>query len=227
METGFARQYYEAARSDHWWFRGRVELVRLLVERFGLESGLVLDLGAGSNSLFGQDFNIVKLDIARPEGALGSFVRASATSLPFGGSTFQGVGAFDLIEHVASTDQLLGEAHRVIVPGGFIIGTVPAHQFLWSKHDIRVGHVRRYTKRQVVTMLEAAGFDVPWCGAFYGFLLAPAVIRKLIPSNAGMGSPGPTTNRTLTALARRSALRAIRGRGVGLSIAVVGRKPGI
>lgn len=219
METDFARHYYEVARADHWWFRGRKELVsELLKQSFGDGGGRVVDLGAGSDTLFSEVFDVVKIDIVRPEGELGRFVRASAVDLPFRDDSFDGAGAFDVIEHVAEVDKLLGELRRVVRPAGFVLATVPAHQWLWSHHDVNVGHVRRYERGELAAVFEQAGFDVVWCGTFYGFLILPALVRRALGLATDMGEPPEPLNQMLSSIASRSVRSALRGRRPGLSI---------
>lgn len=221
MESEFARQYYESARSDHWWFQGRAELVGALLAQSTTVSGLALDLGAGSESLFPAEFDVIKLDLVRPAGDLKSFVQASALELPFPDQKFDAVGAFDLIEHVADAGSLMSEIARVVSPGGVVLATVPAYQWLWSPHDERVGHIRRYEREEVASLFKGAGLRIVWCSSFYGFLVLPAIVRKLLRLSTTMGSPRSGTNQALAVLSRASARRALRGASWGLSIGVM------
>jgi ubiquinone/menaquinone biosynthesis C-methylase UbiE len=54
-----------------------------------------------------------------------SFLLASATALPFETGIFGLVTAFEVIEHLASWRQLLGEARRVLTPGGLFLVSTP------------------------------------------------------------------------------------------------------
>lgn len=221
VEPEFARHYYEAARGNHWWFRGRRDLIIELLRYTGAQSGVVLDLGAGSETLFPATFDVVKLDLVRPTGDLPHFVRAAASSLPFRSGIFSGVGAFDLLEHVDDVTHLIAEVKRVLKPGGFVLVTVPAHQWLWSPHDVRVGHVRRYNRKALRQIFEAALLEVKWCGSFFGFLLPAAILRKLFRLSPEMVDPAPILNRFLGLIASRSARSAARDRRPGLSIGLV------
>jgi SAM-dependent methyltransferase len=218
VDSDFARHYYEAARADHWWFLGRKELIKGLIERTGARSGLVLDLGAGSHTLFPAEFSVVNVDVARPKGELGRFVQASATCLPFQNRSFLGIGAFDVIEHIGEVGLLMDELRRVLEPGGFVLATAPAYQRLWSQHDSRVGHVRRYDITSLKALFEQAGFDVMWCGTFYGFLLIPAVVRSTLGLSPGMGKPHVVINRILARIAEHSARSALKRKRPGLSV---------
>jgi 2-polyprenyl-3-methyl-5-hydroxy-6-metoxy-1,4-benzoquinol methylase len=65
----------------------------------------------------------------------------------------------DVIEHFQDpVDVLLRETTRVLAPDGRLVVSVPAHQWLWSAFDDRVGHVRRYTRAALRADLAAVGF---------------------------------------------------------------------
>lgn len=224
MDPDFARQYYESAGMEHWWFRGRARMVAsLLADRVATKNGLVVDLGAGSVSLFPSAFEVVKVDLVIPDGVMGHFVKASVSNMPFRDGSFVGAGLFDVLEHLEDPGIVLAEARRLILPGGFLVYTVPAFQSLWSSHDDLVGHVRRFRPAQVQRLLGENGFDADTPSMFYGFLLAPAVVRKLTGLPSPMALPSPRVNSLLTRVAVRSADAGYRssGRRVGLSISGV------
>ncbi len=82
----------------------------------------------------------------------------------------------DVLEHVDDEAELLEGAGRIVVPGGQLVITVPAHAFLWSEHDRFLEHRRRYGKRQLVGVLEGAGLHVTECFYFY---CVPFVLRAV------------------------------------------------
>ena len=223
MDPDFARQYYESAEREHWWFRGRAKMVEnLLAQCLPCKAGRVVDLGAGSVSLFPAAFDVVKVDMVVPDGVAGHFVKASVANMPFRDGSFVGAGLFDVLEHLTDPEVVLGEARRVIGPGGFLIYTVPAFQSLWSRHDDLVGHVRRYRPFQVQRLLAANGFEPQTTSMFYGFLLGPALVRKLTGLPSPMALPSPRLNNLLSRIAVASANAASKsGRRFGLSISGV------
>jgi SAM-dependent methyltransferase len=226
VEPDFARHYYEASTPDHWWFRGRATLISWLAAGHQLEHERALDLGAGSLTMLPNRLETVRLDMVVPNPVgEGPFVKASALRLPFRDTAFGVVGLFDLIEHVEDEAGLLSEINRVLRPGGAVVLTAPAHQWLWSDHDVKARHVRRYGVRELVSTFEQSGFRVEFVRQFYGFLLIPAVLRKFLGLAGGMGRPPEPLNRLLVHVARASVRRAHRGRSrLGLSIALLARR---
>jgi SAM-dependent methyltransferase len=226
VDPRFARQYYESAATNHWWFQGRARLVSRALVRAGFEQGTTADLGAGAVSLFPQGFDVIKLDAIIPAGVEGAFVQASVEHLPFRDEAFAGVGLFDVLEHTDDHEGVLNEARRVVRQGGFVVVTVPAYQVLWSRHDELVGHVRRYRLADIEGLLSVADLSIAWISTFYGFLVLPALVRKLMGVTPAMTVPRPLLNRALGRLATASADRALkRRRAVGLSIAALAIRP--
>ena len=223
MDPDFARQYYESAEREHWWFRGRARMIEnLLTSCLDFQVGRVVDLGAGSVSLFPPGFDVVKVDMVVPEGVESHFVKASLANMPFRDASFVGAGLFDILEHLDDPEMVLGDARRIIGPGGFLVYTVPAFQSLWSRHDEMVGHVRRFRPTEVGELLARNGFEPTTSSMFYGFLLGPAIVRKFTGLPSSMALPPARLNYVLTRLALGSANAASRSnRRLGLSISGV------
>jgi 2-polyprenyl-3-methyl-5-hydroxy-6-metoxy-1,4-benzoquinol methylase len=90
--------------------------------------------------------------------------------LPFEGSSFDVVWAGETIEHVADTGQWLSEVRRVLRSGAILLLSTPDHGLLsrlrlasseqaFAAHfDPRSDHLRFYTRRGLVELLEDFGF---------------------------------------------------------------------
>lgn len=171
--------HYEAhfaLEQDHWWWVGRRNIVLHLLDReIAAEHRLakplrLLDVGTGGGGIlpFLSEYgDVVAVD---PEPA--AVAAASARSfdvrrgglpadLPFAGEDkFDVITALDVIEHVEQDVESLVNMRRLLKPHGRLIVTVPAFQFLWSGHDVINEHKRRYTKSELRTKLQRAGFHV-------------------------------------------------------------------
>ena len=85
--------------------------------------------------------------------------------------SFDAVWAGEVIEHVADTAGWLSEVRRVLRSGGALVLSTPAHEPLtrlalalsgraFAAHfDPRSDHLRFYTRRTLVALLEDFGFD--------------------------------------------------------------------
>ena len=74
----------------------------------------------------------------------------------------------------------LRELRRVVAPGGSLLVTVPAYQWLWSGHDEVNHHRRRYTQRSLRTVAEKAGWRQVRSTHFNSLLLPVAVLLRVL-----------------------------------------------
>jgi SAM-dependent methyltransferase len=108
-------------------------------EQLGRGSGRHLDVGCGSGEFlgtlaassrlacFGADPHPGYLAELRRRWPAVPVQRISVDGpLPFAAGCFDSLSLLDVLEHVPDEDALLAEAHRVLVPGGLLVVTVPA-----------------------------------------------------------------------------------------------------
>lgn len=55
----------------------------------------------------------------------------------------------DVIEHIENDKEELEKSASRLKPGGYLIILVPAHNFLYSEFDKKIGHFRRYNKKML------------------------------------------------------------------------------
>ena len=169
----------------HWWYRGRRRLILQLLRRHAPVSSRprILDLGCGTggNTSAYQalgpvvgiepDGNAVALAHARG-GAL--YCQGGGTELPFSRESFDVVVATDVLEHIADDAGAASEVHRVLRPGGVFVLSVPAHPWLYSRHDAALLHHRRYTRDMLVQVLQGSGLEVRWL-SYWNATLFPVI----------------------------------------------------
>lgn len=66
----------------------------------------------------------------------------------------------NVLEHIADDQGVLREISDRLEPGGTLAIWVPAFQLLYSPFDSKLGHVRRYRKRELETDVGRAGYQV-------------------------------------------------------------------
>jgi len=224
------------SQPDYWWYTARAGLLEsALGPHLGLPTRS-LDVGSADGPSVGWmrgDHQHLMLDIF-PDGLVpGEGVCGSAMALPFRDGAFDVVSVFDVVEHCEDDALALSELARVLRPGGRLLVSVPAYQWAWSDHDVQAGHYRRYTRRQIVRLVEGAGLDVARStyafASVFPFFLAERVLRRLRrpKSDGGRLTPvAPWLDKLLRGLCRAEG-RLLRRRDVGFgsSVFVAAVKP--
>lgn len=153
----------------YWWFVGRRRILAAVLEASlpPHPQRLLLDVGCGPGVtmntlkefglLVGLDRSRKALEKAKERGHRW-LLYGNATTLPFPSGCFDGVTLLDVLEHIPDDWRALEEIRRVLKPGGFLLLTVPAYQFLWSEHDEALQHCRRYVAGQIRRRLEGTGY---------------------------------------------------------------------
>ena len=118
------------------------------------------------------------LAVARARMPGAELVQVDARALPYR-EEFDVIGAFDVLEHIDEDETVLREMHAATRPGGGIVLLVPQHPRLWSAMDAVAHHVRRYTRRDLVAKVRAAGFDVDVATSFVSLLLPALVVSRV------------------------------------------------
>ena len=173
----------------HWWYRGRLRVIRQQVARLNLPPGArILDAGCGSGRVldelaqFGQvagvDASPVAVTAAHRRGHVDVSL-ARVEELPFGDESFHLVTCLDVIEHTRDDTRALGELLRVTRPGGYLLVTAPAYPSLWSSHDDRNDHFRRYRRGTLRAVAANAGWQLMRDTHFNSLLLVPAAAVRL------------------------------------------------
>ena len=172
----------------HWWYRGRRRILGELMRGLALAPGVqILDAGCGSGrnmvdlarlgTVTGLEISDVSFERARERG-VGEVVRGSITEAPLPDARFDVAVCLDVIEHIEDDLRALRELHRVVRPGGTLLVTVPAYQWLWSEHDVINHHKRRYTRKTLSAVAAQAGWDTVSTTYFNGCLLPVAIVHR-------------------------------------------------
>ncbi len=168
----------------HPWEKHRFKFYHdVIVSSFGRRPLSVLDVGAG-DGWFARELRSVweaPLDITLWDSGYGEG-DAKEDGIPrIAGNpdrSFDLVLMLDVAEHVTDDAGFLASIiRRNLEPGGRILFSVPAWTWLWSSHDMRLRHVRRYSPRVARALLEGAGLRVLESGGLFPILLPIRVLQ--------------------------------------------------
>lgn len=187
------RDHLLRLEKDHFWFPPRLKLVTKLVKKLlSPKRSALIELGCGTGSLLAATLGITDMYVGVDghdrmlEKCLKSgdrcwLIHADATRVPLESNQFDLVVALDVLEHLEPM-ALLSEARRLARPGGKLLVSVPAFNFLWSRVDVAAGHRCRYHVGLIKKQLHLSGWRLAGY-THYQFLLFPAVVisRLLAP----------------------------------------------
>ena len=189
MEREYELQTHRA-EDRHWWYQGRRRVLERAIARLRLpENARILDAGCGSGrnmvelarhgTVTGVELSETSAGLAR-ERDLGEVVEGSVMDMPFDDASFDLTVSLDVIEHLQDDVGALGELRRVTAPGGALLVTVPAYQWLWSGHDEVNHHHRRYNRRTLLAATESAGWRCERATHFNSLLLPVAILLRAL-----------------------------------------------
>lgn len=198
----FARLYAQEHR--HFWFRVRNDVILRLLHQFAPKMQSFFEIGCGTGyvmnavaqrfpgtKIFGGELFVNGLYFAAQRIPAAVFMQIDARYMPFA-AEFSVIGMFDVLEHIVEDTQVLASAYNALQFGGFLICSVPQHQWLWSNIDDYSQHQRRYKRGELEQKTRDAGFVVVRSTSFNSLLLPIMYIsrllqRKQMPSSDGMG----------------------------------------
>ena len=194
------RAVYEAmAEHDerHWWYRARREVVAALIERVAQppKNAQLLEIGCGTGhnlsmlAKFGEVDALEVDDIARgmAEERLGRSVLSAPLPQLAGipDDRYDLIAALDVIEHIPDDRAALEGIARVLKPGGKLVMTVPAHQWMWSAHDVVNHHQRRYSKAGLRRLILGSPLRLDSIGYLNSLLFPVAMAQRLASRISG------------------------------------------
>ena len=89
------------------------------------------------------------------------------------------VAVLDVVEHIEDDVGALKAMAECLKPGGAILIAVPAHQWMWSAHDVVNHHKRRYSKATLDAAIKQAGLKHNGLSWFNSLLFPAAVAARL------------------------------------------------
>lgn len=195
----------------HWWFTGRNKILEeilsnLLKDKKNLN---ILDIGCSTGVMLPQLSLYGEVDAIEPsEFAINMCKKKNIKgvnlihgmfpdSVP-GDKKYQLITLFDTLEHFDDDLSVLRSVYNLLVPGGYLISTVPAYQWLWSHHDVMNQHKRRYTKSVLESRAISAGFRTKKISYFNTLLFVPAILVRWFRELTMFLHPGESDLRVFT-----------------------------
>lgn len=137
--------------------------------------------------------------------------------------TFDTVFSVNVLEHIDDDLGVLRDAWRLLRPGGWCRIAVPALPGLMGSLDELVGHRRRYRRRALEGMMQAAGFTEVRAFYFDALGVFPWYVAGRVLRRRRF-DPGPALAFDRVAIPLGRALESIRRPPLGKNLACIARK---
>ena len=187
------RVYDRMAEHDttHWWYRARRDILSDYLTREAAlpQQARILEIGCGTGhnlpmlAQFGT-VDAIEIDPAAREVAslrlgkpVGEAPLPALSGVPK--AAYDLIAVLDVVEHIDDDVAALRAMRERLAPGGKILITVPAHQWMWSAHDVVNHHHRRYSKATLSAAIEKAGLRPRKLGYFNSLLFPLAAGARL------------------------------------------------
>jgi SAM-dependent methyltransferase len=195
--------------STHWWYRARRDVLADYLHRYGQlpAAARILEIGCGTGhnlpmlARFGT-VDAIEIDAAARAVAgarlgkpVGEAPLPQLTGVPRG--AYDLIAVLDVVEHIEDDVAALAAMADCLAPGGKILITVPAHQWMWSAHDVVNHHHRRYSKTTLDAAIRRAGLSHNGLRWFNSLLFPAAVAARIAGKLTGKDDsddsppPGP------------------------------------
>lgn len=186
MDDASYRQYSE--ESSDWLKTARTDLLLHLIAKYRLTDKplALLEVGAGVGQNLPALAGLGEVDAVE----INPYGRAAINKLGVVRSLFSDpvpfvlerrydvICALDVIEHIEDAKTAVKWLSEHLSPGGIMVLTVPAYQWLFSEHDRVLGHHRRYTKTRLMNEVPA-DMTIETAAYFTHLLFPVAVISRL------------------------------------------------
>ena len=245
MHEDVYRDMFEV-EDRHWWYSGKQRIVRNLLSRYlaprtNGEKARVADLGCGCGIMLwhlskeyevrGVDGSPQAIEFCKQRGGT---VAQGQLPGPIGlpEKEFDAVLLLDVIEHLEKDFDSVKSAAELLKPGGIMIITVPAYQWLWSKWDTHHHHYRRYNRKMLRSAMDHPSLKLEMLSYYNAWLFPLAATARIagnVLSKEGEVGPIKVPAAPVNATFREifASERALLGRvplPFGLSVVAVARR---
>lgn len=225
--------------ATHWYYRSKAAAMLAALDSVG--GTVALDIGSGSGFFAQQllehtsidriDCVDTSYDVATDLETNDGKVIRRRRRLSDAATAVDLAVLMDVLEHVEDDHGLLRAAADRVRPGGSLLITVPAFNWLWSRHDEFLEHHRRYSLTDLEQLVTRTGLTIVQANYLFGLVFPAAVAQRLLDrarrgeeAGSQLRVHAPLTNRVLTALSMAEIRFQRFNRLAGLSVCVLAQR---
>jgi SAM-dependent methyltransferase len=206
-----------AIEDSHWWFVSRRLILSRLISKLKLPpDAKILDAGSGTGgniAMLSQHGKVFPMELNHTAREIALKLKNEAiepgflpNNIPFKDLKFDLIVLLDVLEHVEDDIASLLSLKSRLKESGWLLITVPAYPWLWSRHDESNHHKRRYILRGLRRVSKNAGLRVYYISYFNSILFPLIAGMRLLKnifkfgSDSDLSMPSKFTNKILRLL---------------------------
>ena len=179
-----------AIEKNNWWYKSRRDMLGKIIASFNKRFHSALDAGCGvgsnleilskySDSVYGLDNSPESIAFCSKKSYKKLF-NASIVDSSLG-MTFDLIICMDVLEHLQDDSGAIRDLGAHLVPGGILIISVPAHQYLWNDNDLFSDHKRRYELSDIKGLVASNNLEIIKLSYWNRLLLIPSLVYYNLP----------------------------------------------
>lgn len=187
-----AQMYQEMMEVEdkHWWFVARRSIIETVISQLNLpKSAEIFEAGCGTGgnlAMLSRHGQVYAMELNETARAVASELHIGdihpgclPDNLPFPDKKFDLIVLLDVLEHLEDDRASLQALSAKLKPSGWLLITVPAFPWLWSRHDELLHHKRRYLLHHLRQTTIDAGYDTHFV-SYFNFILFPLIATVLL-----------------------------------------------
>lgn len=147
-----------------WWYKAKANLLIYFINSLKINNNLeILEVGPGKGNNLDTLKKFGNIDILENDLSFIQFIKENSPNIV--GNYFKNfeeitkkydlIVMLDVIEHIEDTEVFFRKLDKCLKNTGKIIISVPAYMTLWSEHDVKLKHFRRYNWKLLFEELQS------------------------------------------------------------------------
>ena len=180
-----------ALEETHWWFVARRTILDQVINKLTLpESAEIFEAGCGTGGNLGMlahHGQVCAMELDETARLFACNLKLAEiqsgclpNDIPFPDRKFDLIVLLDVLEHVEEDSASLQALATKLKPSGWLLVTVPAYAWLWSKQDELLHHKRRYLLRNLHQLVSSVGYNVHFASYFNSVLFPLIAAIRLV-----------------------------------------------
>ena len=207
---------------NHWWIKTRLLYIDKSLELIKKKNINIIEYGCGTgqnifylanlyknlsniSSLYGIDPNLAKDEKPTWIKKEGGFFKEDKKIA----KKFDFILALDVLEHIEDDNKYLNQWVKKLNTQGVILIIVPAFPHLWSSHDIKMKHKRRYTKKSLLELTKKLNLKTIRTNYIFSFMYPINYFLRVLLKSKNYNNlrlPHPVINKSLIKLGKLESI---------------------